>query len=174
MSNVCEMPLFGVHTHQVRAGHNMRKLFHQARDEFPSLVFLDDVDAIFSDQNMEPSCNHHVQNLREELFQQLGPRKLKIYDPDSLNNPTKTLLSSPEMKSKSNTDGGGATSSRASSRASSMARPSAPPHEAEADYDDDDTGYPDNNGIIVVAATSSPWLLYKVFNFQIFFFIFEL
>lgn len=159
MSNVCEMPLYGVHTNQVRGAPAVRKLFEQARENYPSLVFMDDVDAIFANHDRDPDSPPPVQNIREELFTQLGPRKLKILDPKSSKNPTDSLVS----PSRSVNGVGG---SRASSPASSTSRPrpSAPPNEDDDEevFSDDESPYPDNNGIIVVAATSSPWLLYKV------------
>uniref|UniRef100_A0A0N7Z9Z1 ATPase AAA-type core domain-containing protein n=1 Tax=Scylla olivacea TaxID=85551 RepID=A0A0N7Z9Z1_SCYOL len=157
MSNVCEMPLYGVHTNQVRGAAAVRKLFDQARDNYPSLVFMDDIDAIFVNHDREPSCNSAIQSLRDELFTQLGPRKLKIKDPKSSINPTDSLVSAGRGVN-------GISGSRASSRASSSRpRPSAPPDDDEDVFGDDvDSPYPDNNGIIVVAATSSPWMLYKV------------
>lgn len=165
MSNVCEMPLYGVHTNQVRGAPAVRKLFEQARDNYPSLVFMDDVDAIFCNHDDDPSCTGIVQSLRDELFAQLGPRKLKIIDPKSSKNPTNTVLS----PGRDGMNGlGGSMGSRASSRASTMSaasklRPSAPPPDEDEDvFDDRDSPFPDNNGIIVVAATSTPWLLYKV------------
>lgn len=165
MSNVCEMPLYGVHTHQVRGAAQTRKLFEQARDNYPSLVFMDDVDAIFANHDDEPPCTTYVQAIRDELFAQLGPRKLKIVDPKSSKNPTGSALPSPSCSSSGRgVNGVGGGSSRASSRASTMSRPrpSAPPDDEEDAYpEDEDSPYPDNNGIIVVAATSAPWLLYK-------------
>ncbi|XP_069984468.1 retinitis pigmentosa 1-like 1 protein [Penaeus vannamei] len=165
MSNVCEMPLYGVHTHQVRGAAQTRKLFEQARDNYPSLVFMDDVDAIFANHDEEPPCTTYVQAIRDELFAQLGPRKLKIVDPKSSKNPTGSALPSPSCSSSGRgVNGVGGGSSRASSRASTMSRPrpSAPPDDEEDAYpEDEDSPYPDNNGIIVVAATSAPWLLYK-------------
>ncbi|XP_042860074.1 retinitis pigmentosa 1-like 1 protein [Penaeus japonicus] len=165
MSNVCEMPLYGVHTHQVRGAQQTRKLFEQARDNYPSLVFMDDVDAIFSDHDLEPRCSASVQVIRDELFAQLGPRKLKIVDPKSSKNPTGSTLPSPSCSSSGRGVNGVSGSSRASSRASTMSRPprpSAPPNDEDDVYpEDEDSPYPDNNGIIVVAATSAPWLLYK-------------
>lgn len=161
MSNVCEMPLYGVHTNQVRGAPAVRKLFDQARDNYPSLVFMDDVDAIFSNHDDDPSCPLDVQQIRDELFSQLGPRKLKIIDPKSSKNPTDTVLGGGGSARMNGVSG----SSRASSRASTFSqhRPSAPPDEDEDVFDDEhDSTYPDNNGIIVVAATSAPWLLYKV------------
>ncbi|XP_071548531.1 uncharacterized protein [Panulirus ornatus] len=163
MSNVCEMPLYGVHTNQVQGAPAVRKLFEQARDNYPSLVFMDDVDAIFSNHDEDPSCTGPVQSIRDELFIQLGPRKLKIADPKSSKNPTNSTLSSGSGRGGMNSVGG-SVGSRASSRASTLSRlqPSAPPEEEDDDiFDDEDSTYPDNNGIIVVAATSSPWLLYK-------------
>ncbi|XP_063883049.1 dentin sialophosphoprotein-like isoform X2 [Scylla paramamosain] len=156
MSNVCEMPLYGVHTNQVRGAAAVRKLFDQARDNYPSLVFMDDIDAIFVNHDRDPSCNSAIQSLRDELFTQLGPRKLKIKDPKSSINPTDSLVSAGRGVN-------GVSGSRASSRASSSRpRPSAPPDDDEDVFGDDvDSPYPDNNGIIVVAATSSPWMLYK-------------
>ena len=158
MSNVCEMPLYGVHTNQVRGAPAVRKLFDQARDNYPSLVFMDDIDAIFSNHDEEPCCRASVQSLRDELFVQLGPRKLKIMDAKSSQNPTNSLVGS--GRGVNGTSGG----SRASSRASTTTRhhPSAPPDDEEDVFSDDDSPFPDNNGIIVVAATSAPWLLYKV------------
>lgn len=157
MSNVCEMPLYGVHTNQVKGASSVRKLFEQARDNYPSLVFMDDVDAIFSNHDEEPTCSAVIQSIRDELFIQLGPRKLKIIDPKSTKNPTEATV---EVRSGVNGTGG-SVGSRASSRASTLSRPppSAPPE--DDDVLDDDSQYPDNNGIIVVAATSAPWLLYK-------------
>ncbi|XP_018020132.1 uncharacterized protein LOC108676555 isoform X2 [Hyalella azteca] len=150
MSKVCEMPLFGVHTHQVNNAASIKKLFSQARNNYPSLVFLDDVDSIFANHDNEHSCGPPVQQIREEIFSQLGPRKLKIHDPESTHNPTQQQVhSSP----------GGSSSSRGSSRSSSLSRPRPSAPELNDSYDE--SLYPDNNGIIVVAATSSPWLLYK-------------
>lgn len=160
MGNVCEMPLYGVHTNQVHSALAVRKLFDQARDNYPSLVFMDDVDAIFSNHDEEPSCSSQIQAIRDELFAQLGSRKLKIDDPKSSRNPTNCVLSSGGGRGATN----GVDGSRASSRASSShsrPQPSAPPDDEEDVFQDDDSSYPDNNGIIVVAATSTPWLLYK-------------
>ncbi|ROT79345.1 ATP-dependent zinc metalloprotease FtsH 2 [Penaeus vannamei] len=124
MSNVCEMPLYGVHTHQVRGAAQTRKLFEQARDNYPSLVFMDDVDAIFANHDEEPPCTTYVQAIRDELFAQLGPRKLKIVDPKSSKNPTGSALPSPSCSSSGRgVNGVGGGSSRASSRASTMSRP---------------------------------------------------
>lgn len=158
MSNVCEMPLYGVHTNQVRGAPAVRKLFEQARENYPSLVFMDDVDSIFANHDRDPECVPLVQNIRDELFTQLGPRKLKILDPKSSKNPTDSLVGASRGVN-------GVGGSRASSPASSTSRPrpSAPPDEDEEEvFSDDESAYPDNNGIIVVAATSAPWLLYKV------------
>lgn len=159
MSNVCEMPLYGVHTNQVRGAPAVRKLFEQARENYPSLVFMDDVDAIFANHDHDPECLAPVQSLRDELFTQLGPRKLKILDPKSSKNPTDSLVGTSRGVN-------GVGGSRASSPASSTSRlrPSAPPDEDDEEevFSDDESPYPDNNGIIVVAATSAPWLLYKV------------
>ncbi|KAK3872684.1 hypothetical protein Pcinc_022233 [Petrolisthes cinctipes] len=163
MSNVCEMPLYGVHTNQVRGAPAVRKLFDQARDNYPSLVFMDDVDAIFSNHDDEPSCPQNIQQIRDELFTQLGPRKLKIIDPKSSKNPTDAVLGGGGSGGSVKMNGV-SSNSRASSRASTVSqhRPSAPPDEDEDVFDDEhDSAYPDNNGIIVVAATSAPWLLYK-------------
>lgn len=157
MSNVCEMPLYGVHTNQVRGAPAVRKLFEQARENYPSLVFMDDVDTIFANHDRDPECSPLVQNIRDELFTQLGPRKLKILDPKSSKNPTDSLVSASRGVN-------GVGGSRASSPASSTSRPrpSAPPDEDEEEvFSDDESAYPDNNGIIVVAATSAPWMLYK-------------
>ncbi|XP_076056145.1 uncharacterized protein LOC143034092 [Oratosquilla oratoria] len=164
MSNVCEMPLYGVHSHQVRGAQAVRKLFEQARDNYPSLVFMDDVDAIFTNHD-SPSVSPVVEAIRDELFHELGPRKLKIVDPKSSKNPTRNLIN-PKTGNCSTTSSssGRSTLGSRSSRASAMnrLRPSAPPEEDEDDtFDEDDSPYPDNNGIIVVAATSTPWLLYK-------------
>ncbi|XP_045616029.2 LOW QUALITY PROTEIN: uncharacterized protein [Procambarus clarkii] len=161
MSNVCEMPLYGVHTNQVRGAPAVRKLFEQARDNYPSLVFMDDVDSIFSNHDEDPACSALIQSIRDELFVQLGPRKLKIVDPKSAKNPTES-----SSDSESGGDGrggmksvGGSIGSRTSTL--SRPRPSAPPDEDDDVVDEEDSQYPDNNGIIVVAATSTPWLLYK-------------
>lgn len=166
MSNVCEMPLYGVHTNQVRGAPAVRKLFEQARDNYPSLVFMDDVDAIFSNHDEDPSCTGPVQSIRDELFTQLGPRKLKIADPKSNKNPTNSTLGSGGGGQGGRNKVGGFLESQAFSRASTLSRlqPSAPPEEDEDIFDDEDSTYPDNNGIIVVAATSTPWLLYKVWT----------
>ncbi|KAG0702074.1 Vacuolar protein sorting-associated protein 4A [Chionoecetes opilio] len=118
---------------------------------------MDDMDAIFANHDQEPTSRTSVQGLRDELFTQLGPRKLKIKDPKSSRNPTDSLVS--PARGVNGTGGG----SRASSSASSTPRPrpTAPPDDDEEVLSDDDSPYPDNNGIIVVAATSAPWLLYK-------------
>ncbi|KAF2366734.1 ATPase AAA-type core [Trinorchestia longiramus] len=150
MSKVCEMPLFGVHTHQVTSAASIKKLFSQARNNYPSLVFLDDVDSIFADHDKERTCTPQVQQIREEIFSELGPRKLKIHDPESAHNPTQQLVQNSP---------GGSSSSRGSSRSSSLSRPRPSAPELNDSYDE--SLYPDNNGIIVVAATSTPWLLYK-------------
>lgn len=160
MGNVCEMPLYGVHTNQVQNAAAVRKLFDQARDNYPSLVFMDDVDAIFSNHDDEPPCTPQINAIREELFTQLGSRKLKIQDPKSSKNPTDSVLSSSGGRGAINGVGGSRASSRASST-HSRPRPSAPPDDEEESFQDDDSSFPDNNGIIVVAATSAPWLLYK-------------
>ncbi|KAG7158951.1 Zonadhesin-like 3 [Homarus americanus] len=156
MSNVCEMPLYGVHTNQVRGAPAVRKLFEQARDNYPSLVFMDDVDAIFSNHDDDPACSTLIQNIRDELFTQLGPRKLKIIDPKSTKNPTDSTVS--------NSAGGVGWVHRESCLQPKFyigQATSAPPDEDEDVFDEEDSPYPDNNGIIVVAATSTPWLLYK-------------
>ncbi|KAK7071274.1 hypothetical protein SK128_015988 [Halocaridina rubra] len=160
MGNVCEMPLYGVHTHQVHTASAVTKLFDQARENYPSLVFMDDVEAIFSNHDEHPACSTSVQSIRDELFAQLGSRKLKIEDPKSSKNPTNSILNSGGGRGAAN----GVNGSRASSRASSVhskPRPSAPPDDDEDSFLEDESSYPDNNGIIVVAATSAPWLLYK-------------
>ncbi|KAB7507561.1 putative 26S protease subunit YTA6 [Armadillidium nasatum] len=131
MSNVCEMPLFGVHTHQLKGPEALRNMFVSARAlDYPSLLFLDDIDYIFSNHDLNPPHNEFSDSLRQELYKQLGHRKLKVFDPNSTKNPVQHKLPpSPSPTSKR-------------------------PHEEE-----DET--PDNNGLIVVAATSSPWRLYK-------------
>ena len=96
MSKVCEMPLFGVHTHQVEAASSIKNLFSQARENYPSLVFLDDVENIFANHEQHPPCEPLVQSIREEIFLELGPRKLKIQDPDSATNPTQQQVQDPD------------------------------------------------------------------------------
>ena len=95
MSKECEMPLFGVHTHQVENADSVSKLFVQARENYPSFVFLDDVDSVFAnhDQVKEGFGAAPIQDIRSEIFSQLGPRKLRIYDPKSTHNPTQQEVS---------------------------------------------------------------------------------
>ena len=75
MSNICEMPLFGVHTHQLTGPKALRNLFRQARDiDYPSLFFLDDIDSIFNDHDRDNIPDPLVHSLRQELYRQLGTR----------------------------------------------------------------------------------------------------
>ena len=58
----------------MRGVSQVRKLFEQARDNFPSIVFFDDIDAVFQNHDEVPACTTQVSGWTFDLL------KLNAYE----------------------------------------------------------------------------------------------